>query len=80
MVNGLAKADLIPIIQCVGTVTEVAEIFGVSRSWVKYCVDFDKVSARKSGGVWLVDIHSFAQYYSLYKDYAENRLTRPIKK
>lgn len=77
MVIGLAKQDNIPIIDCVATVTEIAETFGVKRTWVLYCIMFDKVSARKSGGTWLVDIHSFAQYYSLYKDYQESRLTRP---
>lgn len=76
MVVGLAKQDQIPIVECVGTITEIAHLFGVNRTWVEYLIKFDKVSARKSGGTWLVDLHSFSQYYSLYKDYHESRLTR----
>lgn len=67
MVKRLADEDNIPIIDCVGTVREISERFLVSKEWVMYCIKFNKVSNRKSGGVWLVDFHSFAQYYDLYK-------------
>ena len=67
MVIGLAKQDNIPIIECVGTVTEAAQRFEVTREWVMYLVKFDKISSRKSGGTWLVDLHSLAQFIELYR-------------
>lgn len=67
MVKRLADEDNIPIIECVATIGEVAERFDVRKDWVMYCIKFNKISSRKSGGVWLVDLHSFAQYYDLYK-------------
>lgn len=68
MVIELATADNIPIIEVIGSIREVSERFEVSKEWVMYGIKFNKFSSRKSGGVWLIDMHSFAQYYSLYKD------------
>lgn len=63
----MAREDNIPIIECVATIREVSERFEVSKEWITYCIKFNKIICRKSGGVWLIDLHSFAQYYDLYK-------------
>jgi len=67
MVVELAAADNIPVVEAVGTITEAAHIFGVNRGWIDYLIKFNKVSSRKSGGTWLVDLHALAQYIQLYQ-------------
>lgn len=68
MVIGMAKIDQIPVIECVGTIAEASALFSVKKRWIRYCIDFDRIQCRKSGGVWLVDLHSLAQYIKLQID------------